>query len=144
MRTKKVILIYLLLFIITNGYLLCQDSLSMSVRYVDFNIMTPYRISCDNFDEHFSKEKVEAFFTNDSIINETILEIENLRIDSVESNPDVRMMIDIFSEGKTIYTICISNLRMSVNGSPIVYSTDFRHYIDEVLFLKILYPDETF
>ena len=104
------------------------------IKYVDFNIETFVAVRCNSFEERFGEEvrtiiinKKKELDTFDHYLNE-LSKDENEKL-----FPDVRLKMEIIRNNGIIDTLCMDNVRISLNNHPMKNSKKFRSMIKGIL-----------
>jgi hypothetical protein len=88
----------------------------IEIRKTYFDILTPYRIDCDEF-EDWGGNLCSSFTIKDrDTINQFINIIRELERDTINHSIDVRGKIFIFYSDNKIDTLCINKYLISING----------------------------
>lgn len=130
MKIRNIVMLLLVMIIFSN----CQysnteeaskcDIEKIIIKAVDFSIMTPISIDCDNYEVSFDQQ-FRIFSITDSItVNRFLKTINNLEvIDSTFSKSvDTRVKVVLYSQRDTSL-ICIGNLTLTLNNRSDVYKT---------------------
>jgi len=77
-----------------------QVPCSLKIKCVDWDILTIAHVSCDNFDQAFkSQEKIIILNNKDDLDSITAI-LRNLKVDTSNYLPDVRVKMELFINGK--------------------------------------------
>ena len=96
----------------------------ITIKYEGFEIETPIRITCSNF-EYYFKNSIDSIVITDNQIFECILEkINTLKpIDSTfPDHADTRTKLYIHTNGKVVKIVCMGNFVVEYNN--VTYQND--------------------
>lgn len=102
------------------------------ISYVDFEIETFYKITCDNYENSFNDiYKVEVI---DSVsVNKIMAIIKTLHKDKDKSDPDTRVKLKILYNDNSCDSLCMDDLRINYNGKAIKYSQRLKNEILKIV-----------
>jgi len=128
---KKNNLLFVLIMIIS---LSCnaQKIERIDILFVDSDIETPFRISCDKFEEYFG-EDIDSISIEDPVLIEKFSnEINNLVIADKEkySLPDTRKKLKLIYN-HNLLEICLDNFVVSKGGKLFLYSDTLKGLIGD-------------
>jgi hypothetical protein len=104
------------------------------IKYVDFNIETLVAVRCDSFEDRFKHEMRTIIINNKKKLDLFDHYLNDLSKDENEHlSPDVRLKMEIMKKNGTADTLCMDNVRISLNHVSMNNSKKFRNLIREVL-----------
>lgn len=104
----------------------------IDILFVDSDIETPFRISCDKFEEYFG-EDIDSISIEDPVLIEKFSnEINNLVIADKEkySLPDTRKKLKLIYN-HNLLEICLDNFVVSKGGKLFLYSDTLKGLIGD-------------
>jgi hypothetical protein len=98
-----------------------QEMIKIKMRYVSLDILTPIEIDCNSFDTLFNNQISTIEIINKEDIDAIQREVKNLKIDTTNYLPDVRVKLEvIYPDSIKVY--CLSNFGLSVDGKGYILS----------------------
>lgn len=109
----------------------------IDIKFVDIEIETPYRITCDNFESFFQDEIDSVSISDDKNISEFISEIGKLNKADLSkySLPDTRIKISIIYND-SISEMCLDRFVLSNQKDLYVLSETFEKLLREYTVIK--------
>lgn len=102
------------------------------IKYVDFDILTFYAISCKDFEEYF-KSEISSIKVYDKVKIKAFKKLyEKLEVEGNGYYPDVRMIIEIKYDDKTQDIICMSMHGIEVNNKPYKLTKEFFNFVNNL------------
>lgn len=104
------------------------------IRYVDFNIETFVAVGCDSFEGRFEDEIKTIVIKDKKRLDKFEKYINELSKDDNEKLlPDVRLKMEIFENNGKIDTLCMDNVRISLNKVSMKDSKKFKSMIKGII-----------
>lgn len=125
------ILIYLFIVIFMSCNFQTNINKKVVIKYVDYEIMTPFNIGCNNFTSFFGDEVKTIEIMDNTTINKISTLINKLEEDPEKYYPDVRLTIELINDNK-IDTLCMSHLGISLNGKAMKFSDELLNFIETI------------
>lgn len=101
----------------------------IEIKTTHFNILTPYRIDCDEFENWADNLCSSYTINNKDTINLFIDIINALERDTIGHSIDVRGKVFVFYSNNQIDTLCINKYLISING---------KNYINNKLLMELI------
>lgn len=102
---------------------------SLTIKYVDFDIETPMRINCEDFEYKF-KSSIHNVQVTDTLLLKTFFNIKKeLKLDTTNYFADVRAKILIHYVNNTTDTLCVGSLGIIYNDRAMYQSNDMIKFI---------------
>lgn len=108
---------------------------SVTIYYVDYEIMTPFKVTDKYFNEVFIKESDSIRITDNKIVNLFIQSINELPISETTSTPDVRQKIIINNLKDSEETVLYSDgeFAMMRNDKVVIFDPKLQILINEII-----------
>ena len=136
MMKKSKYVICILIFLKANLLFGQMNNIkSISVKYVDFSILTDTHVKCQDFEASFDYKIIEI---KDSLIIKSLMDFTtNLKKDTISNYlPDSRAKIIIYYRFKREGVICVSNFGICYDNTPIIFNEIFVNYIKKLIKLE--------
>jgi len=101
------------------------------VEYVDFEILTPIRIDCNNFNNYFKEDIIiKEIKANDDLIEISTI-IKKLESDTTGYKPDIRLKMFLYSDNK-IDTLCMSDIGVIFNKKSMFVPDRLLEFVSKI------------
>lgn len=112
-----------------------NNEASVTIYYVDYEIMTPFKITNQYFNEVFIKESDSILITDNKVVNLFIQSINELEVSESASAPDVRqkVIINNHNEFKEIVLYSDGEFAMMRDDEVVLFSPDLQKMINEII-----------
>ncbi len=129
----------ILLFIVMGQFCkpqLIKDKTLVTIYFVDYEMMTPFKITSKYFEEFFIKEADSILITDKTAVTDFIQRIRSLEISEDAPSPDIRQKIIIKDENGFEKVILYSDgeYAMLRNDSAVIFNQDLQNLINNIIF----------
>lgn len=126
---SKLILLWIILFgaSITNA----QNVKMLVIKYVGYDVLTPIRVDCDNFDGAFGDDLTTITVKNKKELREFSGIFNSLTPDSVKKSLDVRLKMEVyFDDAKK--NVCANRFALFVDNKPYIIPKNLQTFIEKI------------
>lgn len=101
------------------------------VEYVDFEILTPIHIDCNNFNSYFKENMVRKEIKSKDELFEISTIIKKMQSDTAGYKPDIRLKMVLFSDNK-IDTLCMSDIGVVFNKESMLVPNKLLEFVQKI------------
>lgn len=111
----------------------------IKIYYVDYNMMTPYKITCKYFDDFFIKESDSIIISDKELTNKFTQFMSKLEYLENGPFPDIRQKIIIRDTNELEEMVLYSDGQssMMMNDKPILFNDSLQILINELIIKQI-------
>lgn len=125
MKRNKVISVLVFFILFTSCH--SQRDLyknHITIKYVGFEVESPIRITCGNYEKYFKNSIDSVVITDDNVFSNIFKKLQTLNpIDSnFPNHADTRVKLYIYTNGKIMTVVCMDNFVVEYNDT--IYQND--------------------
>lgn len=126
----------MIIILYKSTFSFCQSDFKvMDIKYFDFSMTTDSKIDCNLFEYAGNFKTIQ--YTDSTKIKEFLFLTKSLKRDTAESYmPDVRAKIILRTRDGEKDIICLSNLGICFNNTPMKMNDKYLYYIKRLIKAK--------
>jgi hypothetical protein len=133
---NKITIIILMALISFTSSCVAQDNdvKYILLSYVDYEVLTPFRINSDYFETAFRGDIKNAKISDSQGVEKIMKAFEELDVFTEGKMPDVRQKIKIVKKDNSCILLCLDGeSAILIDGKPIKFNQKFQNYINRLI-----------